>query len=57
MRHLLEYYLPLADSALVIDNSSDELLQRPIARKNINGSLEILDKGIWKRIEQVAYAR
>src|SRR5689334_5202195 len=55
IKNLLAHYLPFADSALIMDNSSEESLKRLIARKKINSSLEILDKVIWEKIEKVAY--
>lgn len=54
LKNLLKHYLPLADSALIIDNSPEELLRKPIARKNINGSLKILNKDIWEKIKRTA---
>lgn len=57
LKNLLSHYLPLADSALIMDSSSEDSSRKPIARKNTNGSLEILDKVIWERIEKVAYER
>lgn len=57
LKNLLIHYLPLADSALVMDNSSGDSLKRLIARKDMNGNLEILDKVIWERIEKAAHER
>lgn len=37
--------------------NADELLQKPIARKNIKRGLEIIDRDIWKRIEKAVYER
>lgn len=55
LKNLLTYYLPLADSALIMDNSSEESLRRLVAIKNINSSLEIVDKVIWERIKKAAH--
>lgn len=55
LRNFLTHYLPLADRAYVMDNSSEESQKRLIARKNVNGSIEILDKAIWEKIEKAAY--
>ncbi len=55
LNNFLIHYLPLADSALIMDNSSEESTKRLIARKNKNSSLEILDKVIWKRIEKAVH--
>ncbi len=57
LKNLLTYYLPLADRALIMDNSSEDSLKRLIARKKRNTPLEILDKGIWEEIEKAAYER
>lgn len=57
LKNLLIHYLPLADSVLVLDNSSETSLKRLIARKNVNSSLEILDRAIWEKIESAAYER
>jgi hypothetical protein len=47
--------LPLADVAHILDNSSEESIKRIIARKNVNGSIDILDHAIWEKIGKVAY--
>ena len=54
IRNLLKYYLPLATTALIMDNSSEESLKRLIARKNEDNSLDVLDDVIWKKIKGVA---
>jgi adenylate kinase family enzyme len=45
--------LPLVDSAHIMDNSSEESTGRIIARKNIDNSMDILDKERWKELEEV----
>lgn len=57
LKNLLKHYLPLAHSAKIMDNSSEESEKRLIAKKNKNGSLDILNKNVWERLEQVAYGR
>jgi predicted ABC-type ATPase len=57
LKNLLTLYLPLADRALVMDNSSEESRKRVIARKNIDSSLEILDRVIWEKIEKAVHER
>jgi predicted ABC-type ATPase len=57
LKNLLTNYLPLADRVLIMDNSSEASLKRLIARKKINGSLEILDKVIWERLKKAAHER
>jgi len=55
IKNLLTHYLSLADRAHILDNSSEESTKRIIARKNINGSVDILDRAIWEKIEKVTY--
>lgn len=58
IKNFITYYLPLADEALIVDNSSqDRATKRVIARKNINKPIDILDKTIWKKIEEIANER
>ena len=55
IKNLIVHYLPLADEALIMDNSSEESSKRLIARKNKNNSIEIIDRTIWEKIEEIAY--
>lgn len=58
IKNLVLHYLPLADEALIIDNSSEkETPKRVIARKNRHHLIDILDKAIWKKIEEMANER
>ncbi len=58
IKNLVLHYLPLADEALVIDNSSEEeASKRLIARKNRNNPIDILDRAIWRKIEEIANER
>jgi predicted ABC-type ATPase len=55
IKNLVLYYLPLADEVLVIDNSLEkEASKRVIARKNKNNPIDILDRMIWRKIEEIA---
>lgn len=54
IKNLVMYYLPLADEAFILDNSSEESSRRLIARKNQNKPIDILDRGIWEKIEETA---
>ncbi|MBF5058977.1 zeta toxin family protein [Candidatus Neptunochlamydia vexilliferae] len=54
LKNLLKHYLPLVDSALIMDNSSEELPKKIIAKKETNTSIEILDPVTWKKIEEAA---
>ena len=55
LKNLVKYYLPLADRAHILDNSSEESTKRIIAQKNANGSIDILDRAIWEKIEKVTH--
>lgn len=55
LRNLLTCYLPLADSANIMDNSPEESLERLIARKNVDGSMDVLNKDVWEKLEKAAY--
>jgi predicted ABC-type ATPase len=58
IKNLILHYLPIADEALIIDNSSKEdASKRVIARKNNNNPIDILDAIIWKKIEEISYER
>jgi len=57
LKNLIKYYLPLANSVLIMDNSSEESSARIIARKNRDDFLEVFDKDIWKKIEEIADER
>lgn len=57
LKNLLAYYLPLADTANIMDNSSEATSKRLIASKNKKGSLEIIDKSLWQQLEKTAYER
>ncbi len=57
IKNLLNHYLPIADKAFILDNSSEKSNKRIIAKKTLNGMLDILDKSIWNKIEKVAYER
>ncbi|MBS0606653.1 MAG: AAA family ATPase [Parachlamydiales bacterium] len=57
LKNLLAHYLPLADRALIMDNSLEDSKKRPIARKKFNCELEILDKVIWEKIERGVHER
>lgn len=54
IKNFIKHYLPLADEALIIDNSSQgQASNRVIARKNTNKAINILDQTIWKKIEEI----
>lgn len=55
IKNLISHYLPLVDEAFIFDNSSEESAKRLIARKSKNDPLDVLDRTIWKRIEEIAH--
>lgn len=54
IRNVLKYYLPLSDSALILDNSGIIEAQNMIAIKNANDGLAIKNMVSWKKIEELA---
>lgn len=52
IKNIMEYYLPLADNALIIDNSIVES-QKVIARKEINGPLKIENTKLWEEMQRL----
>lgn len=55
IKNFVRHYLPLADEAFILDNSAEESSKRLIARKNKNNALDILDRDIWRKIEEIAH--
>lgn len=57
LKNLINLYLPLADTAIIIDNSRPESSSKNIiAQKKIDDTLQILDKEIWEKIQRTANA-
>lgn len=54
LKNLIHFYLPLADKAIIFDNSITES-NKIIAEKDIMKKLVIKDAIIWQKIEEVAY--
>ena len=54
LKNLVTHYLPLVDEAWIVNNSLGESSKRLIARKNKNNPLDILDRAIWGKIEEIA---
>ena len=57
LRNLLTFYLPLADTANILDNSSEQSSMRLVAKKNKNHPLEIVNQLLWERLEKSAHGR
>ena len=53
VKNLLKHYLPLADFALILDNSQEDST-RIIASKNVEYPLQVENKNAWKQIERAA---
>lgn len=56
LKNLINHYLPLADKALVLDNSIAGL-NKVIASKHVVDELKIEEPVIWKDIQGVAHAK
>lgn len=56
LKNLIKHYLPLCDSAIILDNSIAES-SNVIASKDLIKGLKIEQPHIWKEIEEIAYAK
>ncbi len=56
IKNFINFYLPLANTALILDNSLEGPVRKVIARKKAD-SVIILDKITWKEIQEVAHGR
>jgi len=56
LKNLIKHYLPLADKALILDNSIAGL-NKVIASKHSVDELKIEEPIIWKEIQEVAHAK
>jgi predicted ABC-type ATPase len=53
--NLLNLYLPLADTALILDNSSAEAgIEKIIAKQNLGVPLQVEDEEIWEKLLESA---
>jgi len=55
LKNLITHYLPVSDTALILDNSVDGVYNGIIARKDSSG-LKIEKPNIWKEIQGIAHA-
>lgn len=53
LKNIIKHYLPIAHTALILDNSSDQ--QKVIASKTIANGLEIKDIETWKKIQRLVH--
>jgi predicted ABC-type ATPase len=55
LRNILNLYLPLSDTAIFLDNSTEESgIRKTIALKETDHPLEIKDEEAWKTIQEAA---
>jgi len=58
LKNLIELYLPLSDTALILDNSEPESgIEKVIARKESIDRLIIEDEEIWEKIHKGAHGK
>lgn len=53
IKNLVSHYLPIADEAFILDNTSEGPDRRLIAKKNKN-TIEIIDDDLWGKIGKIA---
>ena len=53
IKNLFHHYLPLADTIIILDNSSAS--QKIIARKYIHNTLQIQETSTWEEMQRIAY--
>lgn len=57
LKNLLTYYLPLADMAVIVNNSIEESKNRLVARKGVSDFVDILNQDVWEKINKAANER
>lgn len=55
LKYIMNYYLPCADNAIILDNSNIDL-QKIIARKKSGEELVVEDMKTWKTIQELSNA-
>lgn len=56
IKNLVRHYLPLSNTALILDNSIAEM-NKIVVQKSSAAALEIKEPSIWKEIEEAAHAK
>lgn len=56
IKNLIIHYLPLADKALILNNSESGSTEI-IARKHVKDSIRVEELIIWKELQEVAHAK
>ena len=57
LKNLLNAYLSLADMAVIMNNSMEEKQAKIIAKQGASGVIDILNRPIWKQINETADGR
>jgi predicted ABC-type ATPase len=57
LSNLLTHYLPIADTATIVNNSPENSTRNLVAKKSSQGDIEILNGEIWTKINKAAYER
>jgi len=55
IKNLLNVYLEMVDSAMIIDNSSEKNPQAVVAKKMVDHTLEVIEPTVWNKIKELAY--
>jgi predicted ABC-type ATPase len=54
LKNLFKHYFPLSDNVSIMDNSSERTPERLIAKKSVDGSIDIYNKVIWEKLQRAA---
>lgn len=57
LANFLTHYLPLADIALILNNSSNNSTSTLVAKKIKGEDIEVINREIWKKMNKVAYEK
>lgn len=52
LKNFLKHYLPLADNVNIMDNSSRDSPKRLIAKKSVDGPIDVYNKVIWEKLKK-----
>ncbi|HSX13768.1 MAG TPA: zeta toxin family protein [Chlamydiales bacterium] len=52
LKNLINLYLPIADTALILDNSAE---REVVARKELSSQLEIENIEMWEKLQEIVY--
>ena len=54
MKNIIQHYLPIADTAIILDNSTDQ--QKVIAKKSFETGLRIEEELVWQELLRMSHA-